>query len=71
MSEPQRQIAVYDGRTYIGAAIGSGKSWAALDAMGNPLPGAFNSMKAAASAVSTSFASSCVADTTGRRDGTG
>jgi hypothetical protein len=62
MDKPQREI------TYIGMAVGSGRTWCALDALGNPIPGAFTSLKAAASAVNTSFAGSCVADTSGRQD---
>ena len=64
-------LTLYDGRILIGNVTGADKEWLAFDARGNPIPGTYASAKAAASAINSSFASSCVADTSGRLDGSG
>lgn len=66
----ERHLAAYDGREFIGAAIGAGKDWRAIDDRGNALPGAFVSMKAAVAAINLARNMSCVPDTNGRRDNT-
>ena len=68
MTRQPKELALYDGRDFIGTVIGSGRDWRTLDPRGNPLPGQFKSIKAAAAAVSCSM--SCVPDTSGRRDNT-
>ena len=63
MSEkPPRSISIYDSRTLVGSVIGDDNTWRAFDPRGNPLPGEFNSMKAAVAALNLSCPSPCVAD---------
>jgi hypothetical protein len=64
-------LSIYDGRTLIGIVIGAEKQWQALDAHGNPLPGAFKSRKAAVAAVNSPSYVHCVRDCSGERGGGG
>lgn len=65
-----RPLAIYDGRDLIGAVIGLGRRYAAVDARGNQL-GEFKSIKAAIAAVNTSLPCSSVCDANARRDNGG
>jgi hypothetical protein len=62
MPNPERGIAVYDGRNLLGNVAGAEHEWRAFDARGNPLRGKFKSMKAAVAAINLSCPSPCVAD---------
>jgi hypothetical protein len=62
MDDP-RHLTIYDGRELLGAVIGAGRDWNAVDERGNPVPGApFNSQKEATAALNVARPSPCVAD---------
>jgi hypothetical protein len=62
------ELSIYDGQTLLGVVHGAGSEWLAFDALGNPLPGVFESKKAAVAAVNSSLSVPCVSDASARRD---
>ena len=63
----ERHLSLYDGRDRIGMVIACGDRCDAFDVHGVHL-GSFRKLKAAVSAVNSSLVSSCVCDTSARRD---
>jgi hypothetical protein len=64
-----RHLSIYDGRDYIGGLIARPGSVDAFDVHGVHL-GTFKTIKAASSAINASLSSSCVCDSSARRNGT-
>jgi hypothetical protein len=60
---PDRHLAVYDGREFVGAIDGAGRAWHAIDACGRSLPGApFRSQRDALAALNAARLGPCAAD---------